>query len=764
MKFHRSNLLRSASLTAAFFYLPLIPVQALADEAADAELGRELNEIVVTAQKRETNLQATPIAISVLGNETLRDRHIQSLGDLMDGSVPSLRVAPFFSRSSALTIGIRGIVPFDANQPSRDAGVGVYLDGVYLGRSQGLGAALFDIERIEVLKGPQGTLFGRNSTGGAVSIVSRAPSGDFGLRQTAGIGNFGSHRIETHLDLPSWNNIAVKLDGIVTKRGGTVKNTMQGEEDFNQYDRRGLHVGVQWQPDDSFTARYDYDISEDRTTPYYVQLIDRHPLAPAANFAPLVQVQPRRATKVDIGLPQEENVGNISGHTLHLSWHPTDAVELRSITAYREVEQEQLDNSLGAHSSRFVPNGNFGRYSLASLRQKQFSEELQVLATMGSLNLVGGVFYYHEKGDDDAWTPSTMTWNATGTAATRIPTLAAGAATAFPDRASTAKTDSIAVFGQFTWTPPVLAEKLHLTAGGRYTHDSKDGMLTKVNGALPVLRGVTGPISFKGSWNRFDPMVTVAFDPSEDLHIYGRWGTAYRAGGANSRSVIYRAFDPETVSTFEGGIKAEFLNRRARLNLAAYHTRYKDIQIDFNAVNLENSSRGTIETVNAFGKGTIKGFEADLTLAPVQGLTLTVAYAYTKGDLPPADNPFDASTALVPSFIVYTPKNAYSGSIDYKLPLDGATLRAHLDGNFGDGYHSTSGVDVETDSSAVFNGRLSLGDIALRGDSSFEVAVWARNLFDEEHLFYRGGPNPSLGAFGMFNEPRTYGVEATLKF
>ncbi|MBI1198319.1 MAG: TonB-dependent receptor plug domain-containing protein, partial [Phenylobacterium sp.] len=158
----------------------VLNVSARAAEAADDEArSTGLAEVVVTAEKRETNLQKTPISISVVGGEQLADRHVQSLEDLMDGGVPSLRIAPFFSRSSALTVGIRGIVPFDANQPSRDAGVGVYIDGVYLGRSQGLGTALFDIERIEVLKGPQGTLFGRNSTGGAVSIVSRKPSGDF---------------------------------------------------------------------------------------------------------------------------------------------------------------------------------------------------------------------------------------------------------------------------------------------------------------------------------------------------------------------------------------------------------------------------------------------------------------------------------------------------------------------------------------------------------------------------------------------------------
>ena len=732
--------------------------------AAEEESALALSEIIVTAQKRETDLQDTPIAISVLGGDDLRNRHVQSLADLMDGSVPSLRIAPFFSRASALTVGIRGIVPSDANQPSRDAGVGVYLDGVYLGRSQGLGAALFDIERIEVLKGPQGTLFGRNSTGGAVSIVSRAPSGEFGLRQTAGIGNYGAYRFETHLDLPAWNDIAVKLDGVVTRRDGTTKNTMQGEDDFNAYDRRGFHAGVQWKPSDTFTARYDFDISQDRTTPYYVQLVEKSPTAPASAFAPLVQLQTDRAKYVDIGLPQEESVGDISGHMLHLSWRPSEPYELRSITAYREVEQTQFDNGIGAHLSAFRPNTTFARYSLASLRQEQFSQEIQVLGTFQRVNFVGGAFYYHETGDDDAWTPNTLLWNATGDVATRLPSLAAGAAVPFPDRASTAKTDSIAVFGQATWTPPVLDDRLHVTAGARYTHDKKEGRLTKVNGALPVLNGVVGEIRFKDSWSRVDPMVTVAFDPIETLHLYAKWGTAYRAGGANSRSISYRAFDPETVSTFEGGLKAEFLDKRARVNLAAYKTRYKDIQIDFNALNLGGANRGTIETVNAAGRGDIEGFEADGSFAIFDGLTLSAAYAYTKGDLPPADNPFDASPALVPSFIVYTPKNAFSAAVDYVRPLAGATFRAHVDANVADGYPSTAGVPDKSDDSAVVNGRLALSDIDLSGAATLEVSVWSRNLFDEEHQFYRGGLTATFGRMGMFNEPRTFGVDATVRF
>lgn len=722
-------------------------------DPADAGEQEGLTEIVVTAQKRETNLQKTPIAISVLGTEDLANRHVQSLADLMDGAVPSLRVAPFFSRNSALTVGIRGIVPFDANQPSRDSGVGIYIDGVYLGRSQGLGMALIDIERIEVLKGPQGTLFGRNSTGGAVSIVSKKPSGEFGLRATAGVRNFGGYSAEAHLDLPSIAGISLKFDGVLSKRDGTVENTLAGEDDFNRFDRKGVHGAALWEPSASFSAQLDADYSHDVTTPYYVQLINKNPAAPA--LAPIVQVQPDRADTVDIGVPQQGNVGETYGAALHLNWRPAEGVELRSISSYRHLEQDQWDNGIGAHAGVFRPNANFARYSLASLRQEQYSQEFQLVGSAGAFDYVAGLYYYHEAGDDDAWSPNTMRWNADGTAATPLPSLAAGATGPFPDRASTAKADSYAAFGQATWTP---VDMLHLTIGGRYTHDKKSGRLYKVNGA-------DAPYSFDFSADRFDPQVTLAFDPSTDVHLYGKWGTAYRAGGANSRSLTYRAFGSEQVSTFEAGVKTSFWDRRARFNLAAYTTRYTDIQIDFTAVNLNNSNRTTIETVNAPGKGTIKGIEADLSVTPLSGLTLSAGYAYTHGELPEAANPF-LNGALQNVFIVYTPEHAGSAAIDYTVPVAGETvLRAHLDANVAEGYRAQSGEDVLTDSSFVVNGRLALGGLRMANGAALELSLWSRNLFNEQHLFVRSHAAYAAGGdYGIFNEPRTFGLDGTIRF
>ncbi|QJU59865.1 TonB-dependent receptor [Sphingomonas sp. AP4-R1] len=755
------------ALAAALLFAASTP--ALAAAAADAAPAPDaaaaadsdgLNDIVVTAQKRETNLQRTPIAIAVLGGDDLANRHVLSLTDLGDGSIPSLRVAPFFARKSALVVNIRGVGALgDANQPAREQGAGVYLNGVYLGRAQGLGAALYDVERIEVLKGPQGTLFGRNTEGGAISIVTKKPSGEFHFDGTAGVSNFGGYEGAMHVDLPAVGNIAVKVDGLVQKRSGTIKNPMAGQEDFNGYDRRGGHIAARWQPSADFSATYEFDISRDGTTPYLVELVSRGSLTPA----PIMQPTPYRLDTAQVGVPLQQSVGHTHGHMLNLEWHLDDRFQLKSISSYRKLDQSQYDNGASVLSV-YAPNANFARNSLANFYQHQYSEELQFLGDLGNVNFVSGLFYYHERVRDNAWSPNTLKFNADGTGYTVLSTPGI-AQSPFPDRASIAKTDSAAVFGQATWTPPVWDERLHLTAGGRYSHDKKDGELYLINGFTPVVNGVTGALPMHVKSNRVDPLVNIALDLTRTVHVYGKWSTGYRAAGANSRSLTYRAFGPESVSEFEIGAKTEFLDRRVRLNVAAYTGQYKNVQIDFNAL-IPGANRTTLETTNANGNGRIKGFEADITVAPLPGLTLNGSYAYTSVRLPEAPNPFVTGNPLVPVYPVYTPKNALSGAIDYSLPVGGAGTRivAHLDANAAGRQYTTSSDPTKSDKSFTVNGRLSLADIRMNdGGAKLQVSVWARNLFNNDFMFLKNFSS-ALGTYAIYNEARTYGLEGRLTF
>lgn len=738
----------------------LLPSLAFAQQAGPADVAASTNEattldqVVVTAQKRVTNLQETPISVSVLSDEALADRHAISIGSLADGSIPSLRVAPFATRSSALSIGIRGIgVSADANQPARDAGVGVYVDGVFMGRSQGLGAALYDVDHIEVLKGPQGTLFGRNTEGGAISIVTKEPTGEFGLTATTGVSNYGGYNSAMHLDLPRVGDFSFKIDGLVTSRDGTTDNPMQGEKDFNGYDKRGLRLTTLWQPSDNFKATYAYDNSYDATTPYHAQLLVAGPYASPLQVAGASE--DRRDAAI-LGGPQRDNVGKTDGHLLVLDWTLADNMELKSISSYRELEQGQFDQGLIDPISTFTaPYGNFARYSLAQVWQHQYSEELQLIGNTDTVQYVVGGFYYHEAAADNAQTPYTNQWNADGTGYTIINSpLDLNAVTV--DRASKAWTDSVGVFGQATWTPASI-EKLHLTAGGRWTKDDK-------NGVLRTLNGVPSDLTFDGSWSRFDPMVNVAYDISDDVMAYAKYSTGFRAGGANSRSFSYRAFAPEEVIAYELGLKSQFWDNRARFNVALFDSIIQDKQMDFILPLALGQTRTVSNTTNAATDGKSRGAEVEFSVVPADNLTLSLNYAYTKADAIEAPNPYIDGNPLVTVLPLYAPKNAGSVGIDYLIPFNASALKLHLDGNWSDGYYTSETEQTLTDSSFVVNARIALLDVPLSNSgATAEFSLWARNLLDEEHLFYKS-VSASLGTYGIFNDPRTFGLDATIRF
>ena len=750
------------------------PIQTAPAPVANAPVG--LDDIVVTATKRETNLQDTPISISVMNSEALQNRHVQSLMDLADGAVPSLRVATFEARQSALTIGIRGIVPNDANQPAREQGVGVYVDGVYLARQHGLASALLDIERVEVLKGPQGTLFGRNTEGGALSLVTKKPTGVFGMRAIAGVGNLESYNSELHVDFPAIGDFAFKVDGVLQVQGPVTENILPGETGFGQYDRRGLRFQTRWTPSENFTADLAADVGKDKNTPFYSQLLNFNPngltvvpftsaSVPSGSIralSPLVQVEgSKRMTQADIGVPQQWSVDDTRGVDLHMSYRPTDALEIRSITAYRDLDVEQYDNIAGAHRPPVVgPNGKFSRYSLAGFWQHQFSQELQAVGSLGdSIDYVGGVFYFKETVSDDASTPSTNQWNADGTGYTILDPTPTIRGFRSMDRKSTAHSESKAIYGQATWTPASM-DALHLTVGGRYTWDDKDGTLELVNNALPVVNGVSGELHFNSKVDRFDPLVTLAYDVSENINVYGKYSTGYRAGGASSRSLTYRSFDPEEVKAYELGLKSDLFDRRVRLNAAIYAMDRTDSQIDFSLVTVQGAStRNTLETINAPGTTKIRGLELEGQFRATDNLTLSASYAYTDAKVPDTVNPFNGQTQKV--FIAYTPENAASFAADWNSPFMGATLKAHVDANYADANHSFEQFEIKNDSSFVVNARVAIADITTRdGGPLLEVALWSRNLLDETYVYRRDPSNRgTLGDYGNFNNPRTFGIE-----
>ncbi len=788
------------------------PSLASEADAAAADAGSTLSEVIVTAEKTETNLQKTPIAISVVGGLEMADRHAESLISLQDGAVPSLRIATFEARQSALTVGIRGIVPFDANQTARDQGVGVYIDGVYLGRQQGLNTALFDLERIEILRGPQGTLFGRDAEGGALSIVSKAPTGVFGGRLVAGAGNFGSYDAELHQDFQEFSGISVKVDALVQHQDPTITNPMSGQAGWNQYDRKGARVSALFKPTDAFSATITADYAKDYNTPFFSQLVSYNPdgkrvrtlaevqagpaNAPAGTINPLAaleHVHTNRQSSSDIGTIQQPSLDETGGVSAVLKYKVMPDLEFRSITGARGVGTNQWDNSGVEARNVFAPNATFGRYSLSDLYQRQFSQEFQAVGNFGgSLTYVGGLYYFTEHVKESAATPLTNQWNADGTAFTlrsSYGTSKTAGSTAgweygsrFLTRASQADATSYAAFAQGTYTPASI-QALHLTAGGRFSSDKRSGTLYIVNGKAT-------PFAFSNNKSRFDPLVNVAYDAADNVSVYAKYSTGYRAGGANDRSATFTPFDAEEVKAYEVGAKMDLLDRRLRINLAAYAMDRNNSQIDFDNVDTTIGSptigAHTEETRNAPGVAKIKGFEAELTAKPMDGMTVGLAYAYTDVKIPAAPFPFVGNAAVpqgtpFPVNAVYTPPNAASAYIDYEMPVGQLTLRSHLDANYADPQYafqsefadvSPTGVSVQhvavkTDSSFIVNASLALANISMgSGDGpKATLSLWSRNLLDESHIYRISAANRgTIGDYANFNPPRTYGVELRVKY
>ena len=528
---HRAHLLVATLLATAF------TTPANAQSAATAEETDGIQDIVVTAQKREENLQDTPISIVALNSEALERKGINSLSDLFTGAIPSVRIAPFVGRVSAVSIGMRGLVPFDATQVTRDPTVGIYVDGVYLGRVSGLGMELADVERIEVLRGPQGTLFGRNTIGGAISVVSKRPTGELSLDLKAGIGNYGSRSFATHINLPPAAGLKFKIDGLFEDRNGLVINPLPGSDDYAEIEKYGFRIAGLWEPTDSLSFLYAFDVSRDNSTSNYQYITaSDQALAVRPSFFVLDTGRVRNAR---VGVPVRENPQRAHGHSLTTEWDVRDNLTIRSISAWRKLDSTQLDQDVGSLTS-LGANRRFGRLSFAQVTQSQFSQELQLVGDIGDFKYVLGGYYFKEKGRDTATVFSSGTLNATLTGVNLFPEPTADGGTRIPDRAANASISSKALFGQFTWSPSSIAG-VHVTVGARYTDDHKDGRLS-------ILAGVDPNLTFVFNSKRVDPTATIAYDFSEDINAYVKWSKAYRAGGANTRSTILRPFGEEELT------------------------------------------------------------------------------------------------------------------------------------------------------------------------------------------------------------------------
>jgi iron complex outermembrane receptor protein len=752
--------------------LATLPLLA-AIQTALAQEGSGLEEVVVTATKRETSLQSTPLAITALDARQLQQQAVFSIDDFRRGVVPVVQIQTLPINPATLQLAIRGISNLDVSQMTRDSPVAVYVDGVYLGRTQGLALDLPDLERIEVLRGPQGTLFGRNAVGGALSIVTKKPTGEFGFAQGLTAGNYGMFRSTTTLNLPEVANVSSKLDAFYYTRDGLIENTMPGEHDFAELEKYGGRAALRWQPSDPWTVDYAFDYSlVKNTTDYGVYKTD-----------PANQVggpESGRITHSRSPTPfMEPGEVRQQGHALTIDWAATDLLNVKLIGSLRDMKQKDRTNFAESFSVGWFSPSQGNR-----LDQDQTTAELQFVGRNSSstLEYAAGVFYFTEDTEEhyvgngylipdftnsfpDLHRGNTIfvlsqdllgipsypsqfvngyTVGLTGNPALFDPTLSDA-------RNIISDAESTAVYAQATWSPEALDKRLHLTGGVRQNWDNKSG-------ARPLFNGQPTTDSFDLSDENFDWSATVAWDFTPSINAYLRYATAYQGGGVNIRSSSFAPFGPEKGKSAELGIKAELLDNRLRINTAIFDAKYEDLQLDFLTPEVQT------ETINATEGAEVKGAEIEASAQITDAFRVNLNYNYMDGDLPLQPNPLLPGSPLTKFQLPMTPQNSGSLSGSYTIQdVASGNLNLYAEVVSRSDLYLTTGADKKTGGYTMLNARISLEDIELGSmPGRLRVSIWGNNLTDElyDAVQFSFPPTVIMGQ----NEPRMYGVDFRYDF
>jgi iron complex outermembrane receptor protein len=743
---------------------------AWAQESAPPSGDMQIEEIVVTAQKREENLQSVPIAVSAFGHETLERIGANRAGDI-GRLVPNLSATATPSSTSTIAYSIRGIGQVEPLM-TVDPGVGIYVDGVYVARQTGGAFQLADIERIEVLRGPQGTLYGRNTTGGAISVITKAPSGKFDLKQTVSYGNYDSWRSMTTLNLPSFGPLSIKASYLHSQNGGYVRQKFvpgvnYAVNSFGDENVDAVAIAARLDISDRLKVDYRFDYSDSVGVPLAQQLVAASPTFQGLLNASIAaggtgDISPGRLSAISAdtaGLDKNRS----HGHSVTASWDVSDAISIKSISAWRGFKNRLDGSDLDGNTLRLGnPPAFYTTFAgMNDRRQRQFSQELQFLANGAWGNFIGGLYYFSESGDE--FNQQFIPDPGNGRGGTAIPgSPGPGAIVNVPlDYSFGAK--SYAAFAQAT---AHVTDRFDITAGGRYTEDKRN-IVRRLYGNFIVIPTPLTSFARDATYRRFNWTVTADYAFTNNIHAYARVATAYKSGGFSPRASNpdFYAFAPEDLMSYELGLKSELFDRRVRLNLAMFQNDYDDLQVN----QFEGIGGATSRTLNA-GKARFRGFEADLTARLTPELTFTGGLGLLDAAYKTFSyrDPVTGIVSDVASLAKFTnaPATTANAALDYAAPLGALKLLARIDASYRSRIYVTPVTRLD-DAGAVqgywlVNGRVGLGDIAVAG-GNVEVAVWARNLLDKE---YRGYAVEFANSYAIstFGVPRTYGVEATFRF
>jgi len=695
-----------------------------------------LEEVLVTAQKRAESVQDIPIAVSAFDANFLKEANIVGVGNLV-GYTSGLNGTAQQDAESVFTI--RGIGTY-AFGVGADNSVGMFIDDVPIGRPTLIGNSFFDLERVEVVKGPQGTLFGRNASAGAISVITNKPDLEASsLELTAGAGNEGQQVYEVIGNLAASDTFGMRVALRHDERDGTFENTVTGDE-LNNRDHTNGRVALRFLPTDSFSADVIYEQVKIDTRVGYKDVNEAFNDKTAQNQQPSQDIESKR------GL-------------MKLTWDINDSMTLTSNTSY-------MDYDLTA-----IPiDADVSDTFLLQIREPQegdqFVQELRLNGGTDSVDWFVGASYIEEN-IDSHYTVEYSDFILTQVLLEDFTFCETSGLTCqelvSQEHFAGTENTSYAVYGDVAWS---INDRFKLTVGARYTRDEKDftinqpvpdSALSAVLGDAFVKLGTDGPITDDDSWESFDPRVVLDYTLNEDVMFYGSVSSGYKSGGFNSDPdntlasglpQVPAPFDEETVIAYELGVKSRFWDGRAQVNAAIYYNDYSDFQVEEGVLNILIENAADVES---------QGFEIDGSFLLTENFTVMANYSYL-------DATFESGSItgidVSGRNLARAPENTGAIVANYKAPIGSwGELNLRADYIYTDEFlFSTVNEALKQDSYSIVNGRIALDST----DGLWSVALIGENLSDEEYFVTRSDVlDQNLGIPGM---GRLYRAEVTFRF
>ncbi len=723
-----------------------------ADTRAEPQSG--IADIVVTAQRRSESLQDVPLAVSALDADRIREAGFNDVEDL-SSTVPNLNISALWGTSNP-KIFMRGIGNNNFNQTA-ESKVAVYLDQVYLSAPSGQLFQMYDLDRIEVLRGPQGTLYGKNATGGAISVYSKLPGDEVEGYVRAGYGNYDAFELESAVTLPLSSTLSARVAGTWSKRDGYVTDVRDGSRvnDADQWAARGI---LRWQPSSDVDIKLNFHGGGSDST--HNNSVHRGIFDPAqlalGNFVKLPADAIIARNGVDILGYRDPNsdpyVNEYEGETfakidlfgvsLVGDFTLGNGYTLTSVTGYEHSKRHVLQEGNGAPSTIFTINWGPSDF-------KTYSQELRLASPDdGSFSWLIGGFVFHEKGVVNNF------YNLTSVAF-------ALSVDAF-DQDYVQKTDTYAAFAQGTLE---LADQLNLTIGGRINHEKRtlDHTVFATDTArVSLLPGPLFDLQLEESWTEWSGRIALDYTIAEDVLVFASVNRGFTSGGFNTGAFndpvgAQRTFDPETVISYEAGIKSTLLDRRLKLNATAFLYDYSDLQVfTFTA--------GGLQFIENASNAQIKGIEFEMQTVPVDNLELGASLGFLKSEY----RNFTRATGgvvedLSGNRLIGAPNTQINLVGKYTVPTDVGDFWLRGDYSYtGNRFYDERQLRELSSEGGTSNLNASIGYTGL--DETLELTLWVKNLTKEVSII----DVVEVGLFGYqnvwYNMPRTYGVSLEYRF